>query len=280
MTDERENRIHQTYRDHPLSAATILRRLSSRYGESLPPLSEFDLAVDLTSGVTDQNHVGGAEAVLDVARDLCPGNDASILDVGSGIGGPARLLASLRPCRVLGVELTETRYRDSLTLTQLVGLERQVHFQEGDILSVDLPAGSFDGAMLFDCFNHFSDKAVVLRHCLRACRSGARIVIQDTGMARGPLPDELPALQDLTACWNVNLLPPTDWLAAVEGLVRVEQRLTLNVEFIAHFARLLAQQRHWSPGMASTDEVRAWRLAVQLQRAGLLAYSRIVLSKL
>ena len=61
---------------------------------------------DLTSlGHLDQYHYLGTDACDDVAALLGLRPGVSMLDVGSGIGGPARYLAATTGCSVVGVEL-------------------------------------------------------------------------------------------------------------------------------------------------------------------------------
>ena len=63
MDDDFLARVSRAYAEHPLSAANILARVLRQKG-SLDGLTELDLAVDDETMVTDQNHAGGAEAVL------------------------------------------------------------------------------------------------------------------------------------------------------------------------------------------------------------------------
>ena len=81
------------------------------------------IRVTVTAAPADQNHVGGAaeDRALAAAIGLEPG--ATLLDIGTGLGGTPRLLAEESRCRCHGVELTEQRFRDAVRLTQLAGLD-------------------------------------------------------------------------------------------------------------------------------------------------------------
>ena len=57
-----------------------------------------------------------------------------MLDVCSGMGGPARYLAHRLGCRVTGLDITESRYQGALRLTPLVGLDDLVDFRLGNAL--------------------------------------------------------------------------------------------------------------------------------------------------
>ena len=55
--------------------------------------------------------------------------DMSVLDVGSGVGGPARFLAATYGCRVTGVDLSEPFVDAARYLTERTGLSGEVSFQ-------------------------------------------------------------------------------------------------------------------------------------------------------
>jgi SAM-dependent methyltransferase len=54
----------------------------------------------------DQFHLGGLPATAELADALAPEPGAHVLDLGSGLGGPARLLSARHGCRVTGVDLS------------------------------------------------------------------------------------------------------------------------------------------------------------------------------
>jgi cyclopropane fatty-acyl-phospholipid synthase-like methyltransferase len=55
-----------------------------------------------------------------------------IVDVGCGIGGPARYLAKCFGCRVSGVDITQLFVEAANKLTALLKMERQVEIELGD----------------------------------------------------------------------------------------------------------------------------------------------------
>src|SRR5258708_1596365 len=128
MEDVLLQRLNAAYEQHPLTAVAIMDRIRSDRALGTSTLTEFDFAVDLSRGITDQNHVGELAAVIEIARYLHAEREPRVLDVGSGLGGPARVLAYLFRCHVIGVEITQQRFRDSIRLTELAGLRERAQF--------------------------------------------------------------------------------------------------------------------------------------------------------
>lgn len=91
----------------------------------------------------DEFHVRGAE----VSKELVRGLDlkgSTVLDVGCGIGGPARMLADELNCKVTGVDLSAEFIRTAQRLSELVGLNDNTTFIQADALELPFKDGSFD----------------------------------------------------------------------------------------------------------------------------------------
>ena len=67
-----------------------------------------------------------------------------VLDVGGGLGGPARTLAVEFGCRVTVVDLAESYVEAGRMLTSLMGLDDRVTFHVGDALDLPFDDGAFD----------------------------------------------------------------------------------------------------------------------------------------
>ena len=94
----------------------------------------------------DHFHGRGIEATVDIARLMRAGPADHLLDIGSGIGGPARYLADRFGCRVTGIDLTPEFCEVARHLTRRLGLEERVSFELGNALTMPFVAASFDGA--------------------------------------------------------------------------------------------------------------------------------------
>lgn len=130
------------------------------------------------SGV-DEFHLGRHTATVELVHDLRLEQDSHVLDIGSGIGGPARYLAEECGCRVTGIDLTEEFVSVANSLTHRCGLSNRVSFLKGSALSMPFPNASFDGALLIHVGMNIEDKAGLFAETRRVLKPGARFGIYD-----------------------------------------------------------------------------------------------------
>jgi SAM-dependent methyltransferase len=105
------------------------------------------LRVDDLSGL-DQLHAGGVASTLHLIEVLDLGPGSRVLDVGSGIGGPARVVASQTGCHVTGIDLSPDFVDTARSITARVGLTDQVAFDVGSATDMPYDDAAFDRAML------------------------------------------------------------------------------------------------------------------------------------
>ena len=96
-----------------------------------------------------------------------------ILDIGSGIGGPARYFAHRFGCNVTGIDLTAEFCDVADDLTRLLGLEGKVRFEVGDALAMPFATGGFDGAYSMNVSMNIADKGGFYREIHRVLKPGA-----------------------------------------------------------------------------------------------------------
>jgi ubiquinone/menaquinone biosynthesis C-methylase UbiE len=128
---------------------------------------------------------GRGLAATQQAADLVTATPADhILDVGSGIGGPARYFATRFGCRVTGIDLTAEFCDVARVLTRAVGLDGRVAFEQGNALAMPFAAASFDGAYSMNVSMNIADKAALYREVRRVLKPGAWFVLVE--IAQGP----------------------------------------------------------------------------------------------
>jgi SAM-dependent methyltransferase len=152
--------------------AEILNALRQT-GKDLDTLSIDDLAP------VDQFHVRGKQSTLELAQraGISPGQ--RILDVGGGLGGSARTLASMFNCDVTVVDLTEDYCRVGEMLTARIGLSERVRHQHANALALPFPDTSFDVLWTQHSTMNIEDKSSIYAEFHRVLRRDGRYASQE-----------------------------------------------------------------------------------------------------
>jgi ubiquinone/menaquinone biosynthesis C-methylase UbiE len=127
----------------------------------------------------DEFHIGGRQATVEFADQLGLRPGMELLDIGSGIGGPARYFAHRRQCRVTGIDLTDEYVRVAGALSKRAGLMDSLKFVQGSALSLPFPAGSFDGAYMLHVGMNIADKATLFAQVKRVLGPGSVFGVYD-----------------------------------------------------------------------------------------------------
>ncbi|MEP7137942.1 MAG: methyltransferase domain-containing protein [Chloroflexota bacterium] len=172
MTDEAyTQKIKDHWEREDLSEA--IRSALIESGKNLDALTLDDLAP------LDQFHGGGKGFTQRLAKlsNLQPA--MHILDVGGGLGGPARTLALEFGCRVTVVDLTKSYIHAGRMLTALMKLENHVTFQVGDALELSFDDNSFDAVWTQNSGMNIADKERLYAGFQRLIRPNGLLVIQE-----------------------------------------------------------------------------------------------------
>jgi SAM-dependent methyltransferase len=114
---------------------------------------------------------------------LTPG--MHVLDVGSGIGGPARYMAETYDVVVTGIDITPEFVDTANELTRRCGLDTRVSFQQADALAMPFEDNTFDAALCLYLGMNVVDKAHLCREIRRVLKPGGHIVWSEAAL--GPI---------------------------------------------------------------------------------------------
>ncbi|MDQ6904726.1 MAG: methyltransferase domain-containing protein [Bacteroidota bacterium] len=129
--------------------------------------------------VVDEFHVRGSEVSVELAADAGFTVSTKVLDVGSGIGGPARMIASTYGCEVTGIDLTEEFTRTATLLSKEIGLQNLTTFVQGDALNMPFENESFDVVWTQHVQMNIENKGGFYSEIQRVLKKGGRFIYYD-----------------------------------------------------------------------------------------------------
>jgi ubiquinone/menaquinone biosynthesis C-methylase UbiE len=164
--------------------------------QDVSTLAPADLAL------VDEFHTRGRAATIELAgrAALTPG--LKVLDVGCGLGGSARYLASEHGCRVTGIDLTK-EYVDAATApAALVGMQDLVTFHQASALDLPFPDGSFGAVWTQHVQMNIADKRAFYGQIARVLAPRGHLLFHDVFQGPGgTLHYPVPWAEDASISW-------------------------------------------------------------------------------
>jgi cyclopropane fatty-acyl-phospholipid synthase-like methyltransferase len=157
----------------------------------------------------DHFHSCGLEATAELATDLKIDANSKILDIGSGLGGPARYFANKFGCSVQGIDLTQSFVDTAKYLTERTGFSDQVSFDCGSALALPYRDNQFDAAVTQHVAMNIENRELFYSEAFRVLKAGGQlglydVIASDGGEIHFPVP------------WADG--PATNFLVTAEGL--------------------------------------------------------------
>jgi sarcosine/dimethylglycine N-methyltransferase len=137
------------------------------------PLSPQEL------GAFDHFHTGGLPASL-VLQELAQiRTEDRVLDIGAGLAGPARMLASSSGCRVDCIDLSADYCAGAILLNRLTGLDDRIEVHKASVLDLPFPNGTFDAVWMQNVGMNIADKRKLYEEICRVLKPGGRFAFQE-----------------------------------------------------------------------------------------------------
>lgn len=161
-----ENQYHR-----PHLFEDILNLLAQQ-GVDLNNVLRFDISS------VDEFHVRGAEISKELVSEF-NFNGLTVLDIGCGIGGPARRLADEFNCKVYGIDMSHEFIRTAQELSRLVKLDNQTEFVQGDALALPYKEASFDVVWTQHVQMNIENKNQFYSEVKRVLKNGGTFIYYD-----------------------------------------------------------------------------------------------------
>ena len=205
-----------------------------------------DMSVD-DLGPVDEFHIGGRQASEDLLSQLDLAAEHEVLDVGCGLGGGARFVASRYGSRVTGIDLTAEFVAAGNALSGWVGLADRVTLDHGSALDLPYAAGSFHAGYMLHVGMNIADKAALMTAVHRVLRPGGVFAVYDI-MRNGGGGDVTYPMPWAADAETSALAPPDDYKRAFEaaGFEIVAERNRHDYA-VAFFERLRARMAAAGP---------------------------------
>ena len=155
----------------------------------------------------DQLHYHSTEAVDEAVRATGIGEGSSVLEIGSGLGGPSRYLAATSGAAVTALELQEDHHRMAVDLTRRCGLVDRVTHVCGDFLTHPWDGKEFDAVVSWLALYHIPQRPILLNRCRSLLPVGGFLYAEDL-CERRPFDDY--EREELASELFANYLPSSD----------------------------------------------------------------------
>jgi len=141
----------------------------------------------------DEVHIRGLEATRELGKLGGLKRGLRVLDVGCGVGGPARTLAAEFGCEVMGLEIVQEFCRAATMLTEWVGMTDQVSFRQGDMRAMPFGDAEFDLAVTLHTIMNVEEKDTLFTEICRVLKPAGKFLVyevcgEDNDTLHYPLP--------------------------------------------------------------------------------------------
>lgn len=135
--------------------------MAERIKDALAPIEEL--------------HLRGSLATIELAQKTDLNERMKVLDIGCGIGGPARTIASEFGCQVIGLELCEEYCHATEIINNRIGLSNKIEIRQGNALNMPFDSAEFDIVFMQHVLMNIENKERVLSQINHVLRPRGRL---------------------------------------------------------------------------------------------------------
>jgi ubiquinone/menaquinone biosynthesis C-methylase UbiE len=219
----------------------------------------------------DYLSIGGTQSTDTLADYAGITKKSRVLDVGSGLGGPALHLAESRGCRITGLDLVDTNVEESRRRAKGRGLQNLAEFQIGNAIDMPFDGGCFDVVLGQDAWCHVPDKAKLILECVRVLAPGGTIAFSDWLQTAEMEAAQSQEIHEATASTNMATMARYCELLTECGL-SVQKREDISAIFIKQYQRIIARLEGFEIEILEQFGLKVYRIMLEKNGAILRAF--------
>ena len=204
----------------------------------------------------------GEEATDQLIELGKPDRETVLLDVGSGLGGPALRLAEKVGCSVTGLDLVESNVQTARATVERRGLTELVRFQHGDATDLPFDDNAFTMIWGLDAWAHVPDRALLCKECARVLAPGGRIVFADW-LLTGPEDDfyRTTLLKEL-CCPSYETLEGYKGFLEDNGFVDIQAH-DVSEQYASHYRQAMVRIEEARDWITESYSARVYNIVVE-----------------
>jgi SAM-dependent methyltransferase len=215
----------------------------------------------------DQLHARGIDATQEHVERAGITAEMHVLEIGSGLGGASRYMASACGCRVTGIDLTDDYVHVASELTARCGLVDRIGYRQANALDLPFEDSAFDHVYSHYVTMNIEDKTGLAKEITHVLKPGDRYSCSEISL--GPAGDlfyPLPWADDPSSSF---LTTPDEMCAALEaGGLRVVEQVDLNEPYLAYMREVRARAERGEPPLQATHLIIGKEFLNRVRNAG------------
>lgn len=153
---------------------------------SLPSIGKTRHTVNIDNlAAVDEFHIGGQAATQHLLNQLPFNSHSKLLDIGCGLGGAARYIATHCGSQITGIDLTQEYVQTGNELCKWVNLSHLITLQHGSALTLPYANNAFNGAYMLHVGMNIANKQQLFNEVYRVLSPNSTFAIYDIMLNEG-----------------------------------------------------------------------------------------------